>query len=749
VINSSPQAPAPPDSAKDEVVHATSSEPDRSQARSAAPTRETAILWCILAVTAIVYLRCLGNGFVLDDTAMFVHNPDLRHWSFLWKAFSRDEYWYSDAGFLQAYHFRNYRPLFLVLCWIDYHLFGLNPAPWHATILALYLLVVWLVFKIARRVADDSTSALLAASLFALTPVHVAAVTWMCGSAFVLGTALGLAAFYLILPRADGSARNPAAAIALYAGALLCHESLTAFPALVAGYAFLFDPSEFELSAASLWMRARRAVIWMAPFAIELFLYLLTRRLLFGFFVNNPYFYINLLTDAQAVLTVPAVLVTYLTMLIVPWRTLPIHRAFPVSSPLSPDFWAPLAAVMLAVGAFLVVELRDPRRRLHLFCAAWIAFTFVPMVMLHSLPHLVQDYYLYLPSVGWCILLGDAIAVIARQNAMARRLALGAAAAMLIVYAVALWRVEPIWHDDTSVARGYVEGFPESTAWHWNLATKLDAQGDFAGAANEIRTALSLEPDRTGNIFHPEPSALHHFLGELLARRGDIDGAVSQFHQSLIDGAAEDETHSPRPPRPYDPRPALLYWESRDNAKAGHTDMAILKMTHALAMMQKTPVPEYGPMAFLYIPLAELYDKQGNQEQVDAVLKEMDSMPQGELAVGLARARIRLNHSDKEGAERILLELSELYPTNSRVLIPLGDLQFDLKQYPDALISYQRAGAGWFADAKLHLSMAQSLDAMGRRNDALDQCRLAQAMAPRDRVLEFNCLKIQNGIRSR
>src|SRR5579863_7080858 len=280
--------------------------------------RETAILWSILAITSILYLRGLGNAFVLDDESMIVDNPDLRSWSFLWKAFTREEFWYSYVFFLP--HYRNYRPLLLVWYWIDYHLFGLNPAPWHASILAVHLLAVWLVFKITRRLAGESTAALLAAAEFALTPVHVAAVVWMAGSGYVLGTTLGLAAFYLIMPRADGTGRRRwAAAIALYAGALLCHESAIAFPALVACYAFIFDSNDSEAgeavesSGASLWMRARRAVIWMAPFAIELVIYMAVRRLVLGFFVSNPYDYANLLTDAQAVLTVPLVLTTYLT----------------------------------------------------------------------------------------------------------------------------------------------------------------------------------------------------------------------------------------------------------------------------------------------------------------------------------------------------------------------------------------------------------------------------------------------------
>ena len=733
-----------PDIAKDQAVYATSSGAEPATTSPHRPTRENAILSGILALTAVVYLRSLGNGFVLDDPIMFVRNPDLRDWSFLWKAFTRNEFWYSDASFLQVQQFKNYRPLFLVWCWIDYHLFGLNPAPWHASILAAYLIVVWLVFKIARRLSDDSTAAMLATALFALIPVHAAAVVWMSATCYVLGAALGLGAFYLLLPRADGTERNWTAAIALYAGALLCHESMTAFPALVACYAFLFAESD----SASLSMRTRRAVIWMAPFAIELALYLLTRRILLGFAVGNPYFYINLLTDPQAVLTVPLVFATYLTMLVMPWRTLPNHTVLPVSSPLSPAFWAPLAAIIIVAAAFLVAMSRDPRRRLHLFCAAWMGVTLTPMMVLHQMPHLVQDYYLFLPSVGWCILLGDVIAVIMRQNAVARRVALGVAGVMLIVYAVTLWRIEPFWHDDVAIGRGYIEGDPKSVEWHWNVATWLDRQGDSTGAEREIRTALSLEPDRTGTV-HPFSNDLHHSLGELLARRGDIDGAVSEFATSVNTPPDEDQAHPPRPPRKYDPAPALLYFEGVNDGKNGHTDRAILKVSKALASMSRTPVPEYGPMAMLYIDLALLYDSQGNQDQVEAVLNKMDSMTQGELAVGLARAKIRLQHSDNEGAERILLALSQRYPTSYPILIPLADLEFDLKHYDRALDYYQRASAGWYTDPKLRLSMAKALQGMGRDHQALDQCRFALAMAPRDRKVQFACAKLRTDIESK
>ena len=713
-------------------------------------TRETLITWCILAVTSVVYFRCLGNGFVLDDVAMIPRNPDLGSWSFVWKAFTREEFWYSDAGFLP--HFRNYRPLLLVWYWIDYRLFGLNAAPWHASAIAVHLFAVWLVFKISRRLAGDSKSALLAASTFALTPVHVAAVVWMAGAGFVLATALGLAAFYLIMPRAGGIARRWVAAIALYAGALLSHESAIAFPALVACYAFIFDPDDCEAAetvesiGASLWMRARRAVVWMAPFAVVLVLYMITRRLVLGFFVSNPYDYANLLTTAQDVLTIPLVFATYFTVLVMPWLTLPNHRVLPVSSALSPEFWMPLAAIALITVVFLIVAMRSRRRRLYLFCGAWMVITLAPMMILHSVYHLVQDYYLYLPSVGWSILLGDVIAGVARRNAIARRFAFAAAGVLLIVYAVALWRVEPYWHDDVSAARGYVEGCPEATAWHLTLAVYLEQKGDLAQAENEIRTALRLEPDRTGTI-HPNSRELHQVLGELLARRGDIEGAQLEFERSLNVGPDEDEVSLARDVHNQDG--ASLYYKGLGDRRRGLVDQAISEITKGLKMMKKDPMPDYIPFAMRYIPLVELYDSMNNQPQVEAVLKEMDSMSEGELAVGLARARIRLNHSDKTGAERILSELADRYPDYPPVLIELGDLQADLKQNEQALISYQDALPNSIGQAGLHSSIAKTLHAMGRDREALDQCRLALALGPRNSAVNFSCAELQYAIENK
>ncbi len=693
-------------------------------------------------VTSAAYLRCLGNAFVLDDVPMLLKNPDLSESSFLWKAFTREEFWYTDATFLP--HFRNYRPLLLVWYWIDNRLFGLNPAPWHASIVIVHLVAVWLVFKIARRLADDSTTALLAASFFALTPVHVAAVVWMAGAGFALATAFGLAAFCLVISDTQFPARDWLAAIGLYACALLSHESAIAFPALVAAYAFILAQPE----PSSLWVRTRRALIWSVPFAGEVLIYLGLRKLVLGFFISNPYDPANLLTSTQVALTVPQVFVAYLVDLVMPWRTLPGDDTLPVSAVSSPQFWRPLADMALIATAFLAVAIRSPKRRLYLFCEAWMAITLAPMMLLHSVYHLVQDYYLYLPSVGWSILLGDLVVVIARKNMLALRLAFGGAAVMLIVYAAFLWKVQYFWHDDTSAAMGYVEGSPRSIAWRLTLATDLEKQRQFKQAEDQLRTALRLEPDATGTLY-PNSRVVHAVLGEILFEDGSIDAAESELRLSASSLADEGDPAIATSLRDYIDETTALYRRGVRDQEAGRTQQATAELSQAIASINRVPARGFGAPALYYIPLLQLYDSVGDRRHFQSLTKEVESMPEGELAVGLEQVEIRLQRSDKIGAEQALRELMNRYPDNDQLLMKLGNLQADLNQNQQALESYSRI-SHWFGHPNLYAVRAKSLHTLGRDREALKQCRLALASAlPSDHETQFICTKIRAELGSR
>jgi protein O-mannosyl-transferase len=738
-------------------------------------SREYLMLAAVLIVTALVCSRALSNGFLFDDHPLVLENVTIGDWLFPLKALTRDEYWYSDASWVP--HSR-YRPVLLIWFWLDYHLFGLHAPFWHASILAVHLMAVWLVFKIARVLVDDSNSALLAALLFGIIPVHAQAVDWVSASGLVIGTTLELAAFYLIMKRRD--ARAMMLASVLYAPALLCHESVVVFPALVALYVFLFGPSRegerSESAREQALAGALRAAAWAAPFAIEVLGYFFVRWLVLGVVIKAAAERSNLLTPAQDVMTMPLVLMTYLTLLAAPWLALPDHRVFPVSSAVSPHFWIPVAA-MVALGAALVlIWQRRARRKFYLLYAGWVGISLTPMMGLSAVPHLVQDMYLYLPSVGWCVLVGDLAAHFPSRSPVIRRLALGAAAALLVVCAATLWRVEHFWRDDLTASRGYVEGFPESVAWHSNVARFLENQGDFAQAEDELRTALSLEPDRTG-VLRPPPEVLHLVLGDYMARRGDIDGAVREFTEGRMLGRpVASPAVAPSAPAPADHFDLASQLQARGDlagaqreldadlrlntgdgralysrgvldVRMGHLAEAAAEVDKGLSLMSDAP-----PMA--YATLAEIYDLQADDAHREVVLKKIESMPGGDKVAGMARASALIRHGDVAGAERVLRALTDRYPTVPGLWGMLGQIQVQANQNQEALLSFRHMPGNSLYSAESteagdYLQIAQVLHAMGRDREAFDQCRLALALDPGKQAAQSLKAELQNNLAAR
>ncbi|HVN64285.1 MAG TPA: hypothetical protein VMT58_06590, partial [Candidatus Binataceae bacterium] len=154
--------------------------------------RSGAWIAAILATTAAVYARSLGNEFVYDDH-FWIDNPHLGNWSFLWQSFSNNLFWFHNSGHSSAILY--YRPVQTAWFLLCYHLFGRNPALWHAASIGLHLIVSFLVYRVASSLASDQVTGLIAAALFALLPIHAEAVIWVAAASYPLSAALELAAF--------------------------------------------------------------------------------------------------------------------------------------------------------------------------------------------------------------------------------------------------------------------------------------------------------------------------------------------------------------------------------------------------------------------------------------------------------------------------------------------------------------------------------------------------------------------------
>ncbi|MGH7815078.1 MAG: hypothetical protein ACREQI_13890 [Candidatus Binataceae bacterium] len=504
-------------------------------------------LAAVLIVTASIFSRCLTNGFVFDDSEMIVLNRFIGQWSFIWKSLVRDSWWFRDPLHLPQSAY--YRPLQDIWFALNFHLFGLKPMGWHATMVALHLIVVWLVFRVASHLTADRLTGLIAAALFALMPIHAEAIVWASAIPLPLAAAFELAAFEFYLRGAQPRWR--AASLGFFAGALLSHESAVVFPLLIAAHAFLLVTDKSDTSYRTYFGRARNTVFAVWPYAAETVGYFALRYWVLGFISRaNP---TNHMTAREIALTIPGAIASYAMLLAAPWRAGPSHRLDIVENIAASGFYLPIAGLaVLCVAGWLLIR-RHPHRRLYLFCAAWIFIALGPELNLGGLfaKAVLQDRYLYVPSFGFCVMAADLAMSYSRGTESRMRAMWAAAAAVGIVYAGALFSVQGYWHDEVALFTRCAQEVPGEELWHNRLGLALQGRGELAGARVQFEKAVSLDPGdgasrydlglvyrslgdhrRAANemaaglklLKHPPPGA-YAVLAESLDAAGDSTGA--------------------------------------------------------------------------------------------------------------------------------------------------------------------------------------------------------------------------------
>ncbi len=663
------------------------------------PGRDRVLIGGLLLVTAVVYLRSLGNGFVFDDADLIVANRYMAQWSFLWKSFAYDFFWMRDPFALPQSLV--YRPLTDVWFTIHRHLL-IGPAGWHATLLMVHLLAIWLVFKVALRLAGDLWAALLAAALFALTPIHAEAVVWISAAALPLSAVFELAAFYFFITRTSPARRHSPAALLCYLAAVFSYDGAMIFPALLGSYVLLLESPHAEKLADDLdGPRVWEAVLAAAPFALEALLYLIVRRIVLGFFLS-PFESMPYRADTQAlantaetILTLPHVVADYAGLLVVPFFAGPSHRVLRVLSPASPEFYLPIVGLCLGAAILFALLRAQPRARLYAFCAAWTGFAIVPMLNLRGIHPdlLVCDRYLYLASVGWSLLLADWAVNLARRSQAARSIVTVGAAAVLAGFSLSLWHVQGYWHDDLVLFQRCIDAFPESALCHGRLGMTLKVRGDLTGAQVELKRAIDLDEMASAPPLYA--------LGQIDARQGRTAAATSEIEKSL----------------------------SEMTGMVGHSQGA-----------GKRPKPA---TAVAYALLAELYDQQGQADKSRAVLNFTASLPGGAEAAGMAQSRIDWRHGDKNSAEAILNDLARRFPEDPKIWVMLGLAMKDRGRNNEAFAAFEHALSIDPYDPQSLFFMAQALYGAGRDQEALHACELALSSSPDDPNLRALAAAIQ------
>jgi tetratricopeptide (TPR) repeat protein len=469
-------------------------------------------LLLILACATLVYLNCLGNAFVMDDMTLIRSNLSIRQFDNIWHIL-----------------LHSYRPLRTLSYAIDYHFWGLNPIGYHISNIVLHALCSVWVYVILRRLIPGVRVPLYTAILFAVHPIHTDAVTYMSGRRDVLFTFFYLAAFYFFLRYRENSKLTYAVvSFGAFILSLLSKEMAASFPFLIFGYDFIF---RFRSSYRAFTPGYFADILGCVRRVIKKYIYFYT-LLLFPMLFAVCY-YIFLKHSSSMVgwgkiewwggsiytnfLTVAYVLVHYVKKSFFPIDLVADNYSFPIMHSMLDGR---VIFSVFVLGSLLCLFLIWMNKKK--FIAFSIAFFFITLLpVMQIIPHhdLISEHYLYLPSIGFCFIMG--LAFVKLEEAF-RKIPL--VIFLLFVFTTSIYSIRTLvrnrdWRSEFSIYLSDLSVHPDNKRVHFFLGKAYMDSFLYEKAIQEFDKATS------GDQVFTEGYAYKSFIDY---NRGDYKAALAE-----------------------------------------------------------------------------------------------------------------------------------------------------------------------------------------------------------------------------
>ena len=500
--------------------------------------------WLCTCAAVVVYLNTLRCEFAFDDSFAVTNNRDVTDRSAPLADLLTHDFWGQDIRSETSH--KSFRPgcvlFFRLLRWLSPSAQGTPSAAWfHGANVVLHALATALVHRVALCLGKASgarcpcTSALLAGLLFAVHPCHTEAVAGVVGAAELLCCCFSLLCFlaYMRAVRLNtgaGSALHTLLALLCAAMGVACKETGLAVCAacgLWEALAALSVPQTGTKPPAGRPAR-RPALLRLAATACFVAAYLGVRRSVIGGDtlvkiyrkVENPVAFLP--TRTQRLLTTAHSHARYGLLLVAPVE-LSCDWSHACLAPVESLRDARLlgAALLYALLAFpclraavlpwrrecTAAALRGARVRAFTLLAFGAA-PFAPAAnLLFYVGTFVGERLLYLPSIAFCVILGDVLASacgpLCSVNAAppghaprAPRCARAATALLLCLYAARTALRNEDWRSEGSLFTAAMDVCPNSAKVRLNNGILARRTQDWPAALRHFRRAAALEPEQ-------------------------------------------------------------------------------------------------------------------------------------------------------------------------------------------------------------------------------------------------------------
>ncbi|MFC1668302.1 tetratricopeptide repeat protein [Chlamydiota bacterium] len=492
----------------------------------------------IIIITGfLIYSNALFNDFVWDDELLITKNHYVTHFSsqFIKNIFSSH---ISEGGGMRS---NFYRPAQLLSYILDYFLYGLNPKGFHLTNILLHIIVSVLVLILMKDIFKNIYLGLVTSLMFLVHPIHTEAITYISGRAeplvalfsllcliFFIKYFLNFRIYFIFLSSL------------FFMCALLSKESAIILPLLLL-VTFIFKNSSKKTKFVELYI--------LLPYILIISVYILLRLTILKFIIEDlvtplnasPLHFFKCLSLACEILIFPHAL----------------HMEYGAFTPhlFEPRVLLGGAIILASAGSFLI---KKPVFKPLQFGIIWFFISYIPYSNIYPLNAFFAEHWLYLPSIGFFLILGTVIIIL--RNKYSRLFPLILTVILLYIIYLSFQTIlqNSYWKNQKSIYKYTLKHNPRSTRLCNNLGIIYAHEGKNKLALDMYNKALLINPRNTetyynvGNLLtkmgqfieaekyylkaidtEPNNAKAHYCLGNLYARLNKSKKAINHYNHAL------------------------------------------------------------------------------------------------------------------------------------------------------------------------------------------------------------------------
>jgi tetratricopeptide (TPR) repeat protein len=372
------------------------------------------------------------------------------------------------------------------------------------------------VYVLVNIIQHDKKSSLIAALVFACHPVLTETVNCISYNEDLLATFFYLLALVLYIKAAAKENRSGLPiyffSLVSFFVALLSKEMAITLPVII----FLYDLTQKETTKTKSFIKQAFATVGQ-----QKFYYIGFALVALGYLVLRFKILVN-----PAGLFLPDHLFDYIKLVLFPLNLNAEYTfAYPDRFLDFSNLFSFIVIIAITVGSFYIYKYSKGI----FFGIWWFIITLLPVLNLIEIHNPIAERYLYLPLVGFCMVIAILFNKVPDRPDSARskniaRLKYAILIGLLIFYSLVTVARNPVWKDNFSVWANTVEKSPDNPIVHGGLGLAYQERGFLDEAIRAFKTAIELGPNMAKN---------HYNIGRAYVEKRLFEKAVDAYKKAV------------------------------------------------------------------------------------------------------------------------------------------------------------------------------------------------------------------------